>query len=428
MYISNSSQEWLDHLRASTALPEGFRASTTSIEFFPPEKPGSAAFPMRLSLIVMDQASQSFATMFTRNAFPGAPIVVGKKISAAGFVQGILINNKVSNVGTENGVADSERLTGEVCKQLGLEGNYILPSSTGIIGWSLPAETMSQAIPTLCDQLGTASAADLAQAIMTTDSFAKAVTVKVGEGSITGIAKGAGMIEPNLATMLVFLMTDLSQGRPAMESCLSQAVEASFNCISIDSDQSTSDTCVLLSSRKKPGVSADLFAEALGKVCNELAAQIVRNGEGTSHVLRVSARGFGDYQQCRDLAKAIVNSPLVKTAVYGNDPNVGRIIAAAGDFLGNRGHSLDASRLRIFLGDYEVFSAGSFKISSETEKNLSDMLLQARIDPDVHGYPQHERYVDIKLIMGEDNRGNVAVVLGSDLGYEYVRENADYRS
>jgi glutamate N-acetyltransferase/amino-acid N-acetyltransferase len=267
---------------------------------------------------------------------------------------------------------------------------------------------------------------EIARAIMTTDSYPKAFSVKVGQGHVFGIAKGAGMIEPNMATMLVFLMTDLDQPRAELQAALGRVVDATFNCISVDSDQSTSDMCILLSSQSKPRIPAAEFEAALHQLCENLATHVVRNGEGTAHVMRVTVKGLGDDRLCREAGKAIVNSPLVKTAVYGNDPNVGRLLAALGDFLGNQGQRLDAARLTVSLCGQVVFDRGVFQLSAETEATLSAALRQARQDPTVQGYPQHDRFVDIECALSSG--AGAARVLGSDLGYEYVKENADYRS
>ncbi len=422
----NSPEAWGDFIKASTTIPEGFRFATTSLEFLPRERPASKPYPMRMSLIVADQPTAAFAGVFTRNAFPGAPVLLNRELMQGDQVQAILINNKVSNVGSPTGLADARALTTEAARLLGLRGSQVMAASTGIIGWSLPLTAMVQAMPALTKGLGTANPLELAKSIMTTDSYPKAVCVKVGSGTIFGIAKGAGMIEPNMATMLVFLMTDLDQPRAEMQASLGRAVDGSFNCISVDSDQSTSDMCILLSSQKKPRVSAAEFEKALFQLCEDLATHVVRNGEGTAHVLRVRVAGLGDDRLCREAGKAIVNSPLVKTAIYGNDPNVGRLLAALGDFMGNQGLRLEADKLTVALCGQVVFDKGVFQLNAENELKLSTALKRAAQDPKVHGYPQHGRFVDIDF--AGSGSGGSARVLGSDLGYEYVQENADYRS
>lgn len=425
---------WTAHLGATCVLPEGFSLHATSLEFFPREKPSAKPYQMRMSLIRAQDPCRSFGALFTRNAFPGAPVLVGRSRLDSPSVQAILVNNRISNVGSPTGVDDSLALCAEAGRLMGMDAGAVFPSSTGIIGWSLPVDAMTAALPRLVAEESRTDVPGFARAIMTTDSYPKAFSVSVGEGTILGFAKGAGMIEPHMATMLVFLLTDLDMDRDVLRRSLSGAVEKSFNCISVDSDQSTSDSCFLLSSARKPGVSEDVFAEALGRVCTRLATHVVRNGEGTAHVIRATVTGFGSHGLNRDVGKAVVNSPLVKTAVYGNDPNVGRIVSSLGDFLGNRGLALDASRLRITLGDAEVFSKGAFRIVEGLEERLSALLKDAWQDPALAGFPHQDRFVDIGITLAPaagasgDSAASGAVVWGSDLGYEYVKENADYRS
>lgn len=422
----NNAEAWHQALRQSVRLPDGFKLASTALEFMPRERPSEKPYPMRLSLIKSDKPSDSFAGVFTRNAFPGAPVLLARERIKGRFAQAFLINNKVSNVGSPSGVEDAKSLGAELATLAGIDAESVFPASTGIIGWSLPVEAMKKALPTLVSNLGKSDALDLARSIMTTDSYPKAFSVLVGQGTITGFAKGAGMIEPNMATMLVFILTDLDQPRDELDEALRAAVNVSFNRISVDSDQSTSDMCFVLSSKIKPRVAKDEFAAALEALCKELSAHVVRNGEGTAHVIRVRVSGFGSDELCRDAGKAIVNSPLVKTAIYGNDPNVGRLISSLGDFMGNKGLVLPANALTLSLCGIEVFSGGAFRIDAQTEVHLSKALSNARQDPEIQGYPQHDRYVDIEVRIA--NGAGFAEVLGSDLGYEYVKENADYRS
>jgi glutamate N-acetyltransferase/amino-acid N-acetyltransferase len=211
-----------------------------------------------------------------------------------------------------------------------------------------------------------------------------------------------------------------------MQECLARVCERTFNCISVDSDQSTSDTVLLFSSGTKPAPSDAEFEAALEEVCGNLAQNIVRNGEGTAHVIRARVSGAPDFSRARDFAKAVINSPLVKAAVYGNDPNVGRVICALGDFAGNAGIEFDASSLTLRMGQEIIFRNGAFQLDMDKEKKLSDYLKQAAMDPALKTYPLHERCVEIDIEM-KDGKAE-AVVYGSDLSHEYVTENADYRS
>lgn len=424
MEAFKSSEEYLAELHARALTPRGFRFAASALEFFPVERPVAKALPMKMSLILADEPCDSFAALVTRNAFPGAPILLARERLKQKTIQGILINNKISNVGAPGGLDAARMLTSKAAGLMGIDENQLLASSTGIIGWALPLDAMTSAIPHLVSRLGLDGPVDMARAIMTTDRYPKLRTRRLGSGSIMAIAKGAGMIEPNLATMLVFIVTDLDLDRSQVERSLHAAVESSFNTISIDSDQSTSDMCVLMSSRKAPAVPEAEFTAALVELCKELAADIVRNGEGTRHVIRVEVSGFGDH--CRNVGKALVNSPLVKTAIYGNDPNVGRLVSSIGDYLGNAGISLDVEALEMYLFGLPVFQSGAFRLDQEKELTIAARLLAASQDPAKGAFPEHDLAVDIQIKHGTGPGS--ATVIGSDLGYEYIRENADYRS
>jgi glutamate N-acetyltransferase/amino-acid N-acetyltransferase len=261
---------------------------------------------------------------------------------------------------------------------------------------------------------------------MTTDGYPKLFSIQVGTGRILGIAKGAGMIEPNLATMLVFIMTDIEIDRVSFRRLLKEVSADTFNRISVDGDQSTSDMVIGMSSclQKNPGGGE--FREGLYKVCGFLAGHIVRNGEGTSHVIRAEVRGVRTRDQADCLAKGIVNSPLVKTAVCGNDPNVGRILSALGDTAGNFGIEIDPASLSLSLGEETVFNNGSFLLDAEKEVRLSSYLKNAAMEAGNNGFPPHEREVLISVKM--DRGGQEGFAIGSDLSAEYVKINADYRT
>ena len=285
---------------------------------------------------------------------------------------------------------------------------------------------MQEKIPELAKELSGDGALSFASGIMTTDSYPKLRSVSVGNGRVVGIAKGAGMIEPDMATMLAFIVTDLDVDRDTCRSVLSSAVSESFNCISLDSDQSTSDMALLFASKRRGAVDRSEFARAVEHICRQLAEDIVRNGEGVGHVIRVTVEGAGSDIDARLLGKAVVNSPLVKTAIYGNDPNVGRILGALGDCAGKHNLEFDPATVEILLGDTQVFSGGEFHLDRQKEIQLSSYLKRASMNPRVRGYPQHERNVELYVQCGQG--AGSARVLGSDLSDEYVHENADYRS
>ncbi|MBN2534890.1 MAG: bifunctional ornithine acetyltransferase/N-acetylglutamate synthase [Spirochaetales bacterium] len=421
-----SKQAYEDTLKKRALLPEGFTCSTSSLTFFPGEKPVKNPLQMNLSLILSHRDITSFGAVYTQNRFPGAPVLIGKKRLLKPSVRGILVNNKISNVCTKTGVVDAEELLDSLGRILSIPGSSFIPASTGIIGWGLPVGEMKKALPLLVDNLNSASLFDVAKAIMTTDSFPKLRSTNLGKGRITAIAKGAGMIEPNMATLLVFILTDIEIPRMILQQFLADAVDVSFNTISVDGDQSTSDTAIILSSALTPCKSLDDFKNALITVCKDLAEDIVRNGEGTSHVIKVKVKGDCDVRTGTGIGKAIVNSPLVKTAIFGNDPNVGRIIGAIGDFLGNHRLDIDTKTVMIKMGETDIFSGSAFILTPAKEKQLYQYLKQAQLNPEEKGYPLHENSVEIEVRLG--NGGNCYTIIGSDLSYEYVRENADYRS
>lgn len=422
----SGESEYHRYLERVADLPAGFRVGTTALSFVPSERPTLEPYRMNLSLILADEPTESFAGVFTKNAFPGAPVILGRQRMDQRFMQGLLINNKIANVRAATGLEDAERLARSLGAEIGVAQNMVLSVSTGIIGWQLPVAEMEAALPGLIAGLHNGSALDVAEAIMTTDSFPKVRRADIGGGSIVGIAKGAGMIEPDMATMLGFILTDLDIDRDTVRSALAVCVEDTFNAISVDGDMSTSDMVLLLSSRTASPVPESEFTDALREVLSLLAADVVRNGEGSGHVIRVHVRGMPDHVSAKAAAKAVVNSPLVKTAIYGNDPNVGRILSALGDYAGTMGIRLDARHLRIDVGPETVFRHGAFEIDRDTEVRLSEYLKSTALNPRLRGYPQHQRSVDISISCGAGT--GTAQAIGADLSDQYVRENADYRT
>jgi len=422
----SSESEYVKELEARSVLPEGFRCATASIEFLPGERSVSKPLPMNLALILLDRPSSDFAAVFTRNLFPGAPVLVDRRRLSEEAIRGILINNKISNVCVPHGEDDVEALLGALGALLGAQPREFFAASTGIIGWSLPRKEMEAALPRLVAGLDHRSILPVARAIMTTDAFPKVRRAAVGNGTVVAIAKGAGMIEPNMATMLCFICTDVAMPREALREDLAWCVERSLNRISVDSDQSTSDTAILLSSAKRPAAGREEFRRGLMEVLSGLAFDIVRNAEGVGHVLRVRVTGGKNESVAVSVARAIVNSPLVKTAIFGNDPNVGRIVSAVGDYMGNAGETFDPASMTVRLGGIDIFAGGSFRLTTETEEKLSAYLKDRSLDTRRPPWPQHDRTVDVEVALGASSAS--AEVLGSDLSYDYVRENADYRS
>lgn len=434
-------EKYLSHLASNSPLPQGFEVGTIGFQFRPQEV--DKLLPMNLTIIKSTEPTDSFAAMFTSNEFPGGPIRVGKdRMQNSEFLQAVVVNNKISNVcpgGCDDfGVADSEAICQKVAEEFNLPHGKrsVLPSSTGIIGWRLPVKDIIESVSSMKKMMQSTSILPAALGITTTDRYPKVrISDSNTEWRISGTAKGAGMIEPNMATMLAYILTDLDLPRTSMQKILRKAVDTSFNTISVDGDQSTSDTVLLMSSKKvkcKPEDEA-LFEQQLMQVCKGLSEDIVRNGEGTQHVIKVLVKGAPNDKFARDLGRAVVNSNLVKCAVSGCDPNVGRIVGAIGSFLGNyveNGHEY-TKKLYISLGGVPIFEKNGFKLDVNVEKRLSDYMLESQLfDVDIpehqRNYPPHFRTVDMVIDLGEGS--GASEVIGSDLTKEYVEVNADYRS
>ncbi|TMW68284.1 hypothetical protein Poli38472_005752 [Pythium oligandrum] len=439
-FVFESRQEYVDYLnKHQSRLPWGFSVGTTKFEFVPAEAPHLPA-SMTLSLIKPVKPTSLFGAVFTSNAFPGAPVLVGRTRLGEEKLGAILVNNKISNVcASGGGVTDAQEVCDALAKHLRLEsGNAVLPSSTGVIGWRIPVDSMIQALPKLVENLQSESVLPVAEGIMTTDLYPKIRSADVCGGRIVGIAKGAGMIEPDMATMLSYILTDLSVPRETLRQLLREVVADTFNAMSIDTDQSTSDTVAIVSSDQIPFNEAEhlpAFKQALHEVCQGLCEDIVRNGEGAQHVMRVVVRGAASTEMAKGVGKSVVNSPLLKCAVAGNDPNVGRLVMAVGKYMGKHHKDINITRrMSITMGGVRIFENGEFVLNHEIEHLLVDHMYRAQLTESTRGgldvtsrdYPPHSNFVEIDIDLGIGNEQ--ARVLGIDLTHEYVAINADYRS
>jgi glutamate N-acetyltransferase/amino-acid N-acetyltransferase len=346
------------------------------------------------------------AAMCTRNRFPGAPVIIGRKHIANGFAQALVINSKNANVamgkqGIDNAI-ETCRIVGE---ELGVNSYDVLPFSTGVIGRPLPMDKIRSGLRGIKDELKPDNLKLAAEAIMTTDMYPKYVSVRVGRAVIAGIAKGAGMIEPNMATMLVYLMTDAELPRAALRPMLRGSVDRTFNCMSIDTDTSTSDTVVLMANGLAGKVKLPQFEKGLLQVCEYLTKEIARNGEGVTKLIRVDVSGAKNSAQARRVAKSVVNSPLVKTAVYGCDPNWGRVIMAVGKTFDP---AIEPAKVTIRFGDTSVFKKG------------------APVDCDLEALRQYLGQPEVTLGVNLGIGKAAARVWGCDLTEGYVKENAYY--
>ncbi len=292
-----------------------------------------------LSLIVSDTPA-SAAAVFTRNIVQASPLRLSRKhlAESGGKVSAILINAGNANCATRTGDRVALATARAIARRGGWPVNEVIPASTGVIGVELDAALITDALPALFDGLAPERFEDVSRAIMTTDTVPKtaAAEVHVGPGTvrIAGMTKGSGMIHPNMATTLAFVMTDAAIGVPKLKSMLRDATDRSFNCLSVDGDTSTNDIIVLLAngaSALKPAAGKlQAFEEAMNSVLESLARQIAADGEGARKCITIDVSGARDHQEARKIARAIANSPLVKTAIAGSDPNWGRILTAAG--------------------------------------------------------------------------------------------------
>lgn len=346
------------------------------------------------------------AAMFTRNRFPGAPVIVGKKHLANGFAQALVINSKNANVAMgKRGIDNAIETCRIVGKELGISPYDVLPFSTGVIGRPLPMDKIRAGLRSIKKELKPDNLKLAAEAIMTTDMYPKYVFCEVGQAVIAGIAKGAGMIEPNMATMLVYLMTDAELPKAALRPMLKRVGDKTFNCLSIDTDTSTSDTVVLMANGLAGKVNLRHFENGLHQVCEFLTREIARNGEGATKLIIVDVTGAKSAAQAKRAAKAVVNSPLVKTAVYGCDPNWGRVIMAVGKTFDPQ---IEPAKTTIRFGDTRVFRRGS-----PVDCDLGALRKYL-------GQPEVMIRVDLGLGKGS------ARVWGCDLTEGYIKENAYY--
>lgn len=374
----------------------------------------------RDDILVIEMAEGgSCAAVFTRNAFCAAPVHVARA-HLNNKPRWLLVNSGNANAGTgERGMQDAMASCRSLAAVAGGDAGRVLPFSTGVIGEHLPIDKLVAALPEAVDNLAVDAWDKAARAIMTTDTFAKGATrvVEIAGATVTisGISKGAGMIQPNMATMLGFIATDAKIAQPLLQQCLADAVEQSFNRITVDGDTSTNDACVLLASARSsaPEILPDseqyrVFAAAVLDICKQLAEAIVRDGEGATKLIRIVVEQAGSDAEAVLVGKTIAHSPLVKTAFFASDPNWGRILAAVGR-AGVENMRLD--RVEIYLNDVCIVARGG-RADSYTEAAGQAAMRQEEIT------------VRVVLARGECRQE----VLTCDFSYDYVRINAEYRT
>jgi glutamate N-acetyltransferase / amino-acid N-acetyltransferase len=376
-----------------------------------------------LTLIAID-AGATAAGVFTQNRFCAAPVQVCREHLAQGEIRALVINTGIANAGTgAAGLAAARRSCDAVAAQLDIHAAQVLPFSTGVILESLPVERLIAGLPACSADLRADGWHAAAHAIMTTDTVAKAASRQLQIGgrtvNVTGISKGAGMIRPNMATMLGFLATDAGIARSLLQELVKEAADRSFNSITVDGDTSTNDSFVIVAT----GQSGATFAaagdagwmelkDAIVAVAAELAQAIVRDGEGASKFITVAVEGGKDVEECRQVGYAVGHSPLVKTAFFASDPNLGRILAAIG-YAGIA--DLDVDGVRVWLGskgESVLVAERGGRAASYCEEDGSRVMASPEIT--------------VRVDLG---RGAArAAIYTCDFSYDYVRINADYRS
>jgi glutamate N-acetyltransferase / amino-acid N-acetyltransferase len=375
---------------------------------------------VRDDILVIEMADGgSCAAVFTQNAFCAAPVHIAKAHLSQN-PRWLLVNSGNANAGTgKQGLQDAFACCANLAGEVEALAQQVLPFSTGVIGEPLPVEKLSAALPTAVANLAEAHWDKAARAIMTTDTFPKGASAVIHIAghpvTITGISKGAGMIQPNMATMLGFVATDASIEQSLLQQCLATATEKSFNRITVDGDTSTNDACVLLASGNSaaPEILADTaeyatFAEAVMTVCKRLAELIIRDGEGATKLMRIVVEQARDSAEAVQVAKTIAHSPLVKTAFFASDPNWGRILAA----VGRAGvENMELDKIEIYLGTVCIVENGG-RACSYTEQDGQRVMNQEEI------------VVTVRL-----GRGVISEeVLTCDFSYDYVKINAEYRT
>ena len=377
-------------------------------------------YPDRLDLVAVElvEGSETCA-VFTQNAFCAAPVEIARRHLGAASPRYLLINAGNANAGT--GGAGREAALAccrALARQRGVSPEQVLPFSTGVIGEALPVDSIGKALPQLLSRLDAEAWPDAARGILTTDTEAKSAWAELDVNGnsvrIAGFAKGAGMIRPDMATMLAFVFTDAGLSRSQLDALLREQVKHSFNRITVDGDTSTNDACLLCATGAGPklaesdGSNWNRFREALGQVFRHLAQAIIRDAEGAGKFITVRVSEGGSSRECLQVAYAVAESPLVKTACFASDPNWGRILAA----VGRAGvENLDPGGLRILLGSVPVVAHGELHENYSEEAGLAAM---AGTDIEI----------DIRLGRGDCEE----TVWTSDLSHEYVRINADYRT
>ena len=363
--------------------------------------------------VIASECKCTAAGVFTRNNFPGAPVTEGRENIQNGQLQAIVVNSKIANVATGiDGIEDAKNMCRWTGESLGIDPELVLPSSTGIIGRRLPVEKIHEGCKIIPEKLGSSPEYidNFARAIMTTDTHPKWCSASIENSTLLGVAKGAGMIEPNMATMLSFFVTDAKISSEQLQTILRRVVNQSFNRISIDSDTSTSDTVVILANGLAGPVDTEIFEKTLRNSSIQLAKEIARDGEGSTKLIELTVSGAKSQEMALQISKSIINSPLVKTAIHGADPNWGRFVMAVGKVFE---YPVPLSDLSIHFGTgSQVLTVNAESLNADTVKldAISELL--------------QNQEVFLEVVVGDGKFSET--VWGCDLTKDYIEENAFY--
>ena len=380
-----------------TPLPAGFRSYVANVGI----KDSTDDF-----VIVASDVPCPTVGVFTTSSFAGPSVLVSREHLSSPTAQAVVVISKNANVATGGvGLANAREVVAGVATALGCTAADVLIASTGVIGRQYPMDRVRAGLTAIPAPLPSVDADLVASGIMTTDTVAKVAAASVGDALIVGVAKGVGMIEPNMATLITLLFTDASLAAEDLDPIFRRVMDRTFNCVSIDTDTSTSDTAILMASGVAGPIDLAAFERGLYEVAVSLTKQVARDGEGAEKLIEVVVEGARSPEQAKRVAKAIVNSPLVKTAVHGADPNWGRVAMAIGK--ATTADEVDQSKVVIRFGDQEVYP------SSVDEAGLHALAAYMRGD---------EVRITAALAAGEAS----ATVWGCDLTDGYIRINADY--
>jgi glutamate N-acetyltransferase/amino-acid N-acetyltransferase len=367
-----------------------------------------------LSLVKLIDGSVT-AAVFTQNIFCAAPIIVAKNHLNSDVLV-LLINSGNANAGTgQKGLENAYKTCDIVANKFGIKAEQILPFSTGIIGEALPIDPFSSNINMLIDELSASGMSQLARGILTTDLTEKSCSIKFNVNGtdviLSGVAKGSGMIRPDMATMLSFIVSDISASKKDLQDCLNIAVEQSFNRITVDGDTSTNDACTLSATNQSNvhiSDCKDQFQNALNQLTKKLAQMIIKDGEGATKFVEVNVAGLDSFEDCLEVAYTVAHSPLVKTALFASDANWGRILAAVGR---SKVTGIAIENINIYLNNLQVISSG------ELSENYKDSAGNAEMQ---------KSEIIIRIVLGDSDYSES--VWTTDLSYDYVKINAEYRS